>query len=152
MEGYFRMRNPPWRICRTPTSCMWMAWDFSGGVAAFRLWHNIFSPRNWAYTSVHPSCQLESNPVLERHVKPVVLALGASEGDKIIELFELEGTLKSHLASAMSRDTYSSIRSSELHPAWAWMSPGRGHLSPLWVTCTSASRPLLSKTSSLCPN
>ena len=37
----------------------------------------------------------------------------------IIELFELEGTLKGHLVQppAMNRDTYSPIRCSEPHPA-----------------------------------
>ena len=42
---------------------------------------------------------------------------------------ELEGSPKGHQSNppATSRDTYSSIRCSEPHPAWPWVSPGMGH-------------------------
>jgi len=34
----------------------------------------------------------------------------------------------------MSRDTYSSIKCSELSPAWPWVSPRMRHLPPLWLS------------------
>ena len=38
---------------------------------------------------------------------------------------------------AVNRLTYSSIRCSEPHPAWHWVSAGMGHPSPLWAICSN---------------
>jgi len=35
----------------------------------------------------------------------------------------------------VNRDTYSLIRCSQPHPAWAWVSPGMGHPTPLGNLC-----------------
>jgi len=53
----------------------------------------------------------------------------------VIELVELEGTLKGHLIQppCPKRDTYCSIRCSEPCPAWPWMFPRMGCPPPLWV-------------------
>jgi len=64
---------------------------------------------------------------------------------RIIEWFELEGTLKGHLVQPPCNEQghpqlHQVLRA---HPAWPWLSAGMGHPPPFWAVSASASLPLL---------
>ena len=60
---------------------------------------------------------------------------------RIIEFLSWKKPLTAVQSSspAMNRDTHSSIRWSEPHPAWPWLPPGTRHPPPLWAICASDS-------------
>ena len=63
----------------------------------------------------------------------------------LIELFELEGTLKGHLAQLCCSEQghLQQNRLLRASPASPWVSPGMGHPPPPETRCASASPPLL---------
>jgi len=71
---------------------------------------------------------------------------------RIIEWFELEGTLKGHLAQPPCNEQGHLQLHQEPHPAWPWVSPRTGHLPSLWAACTSTSPPLLLKNNTSSPS